>query len=119
MGKILLNGMRFFAYHGVTELEREQGQEFIIDLEIVADVKQAAEADDLSLTVDYDKLYQHIGKVVTGPPVRLIETLAIKIAGAVLGFSPLVEGVLVRVKKPAAPIDGELKWAGVEVKKER
>ena len=119
MGKIILKGMRIFAYHGVTALEREEGQEFIIDLEISADIKAAAESDDLNLTIDYDQLYQHISKIVTGPPVKLIETLAMKIAGAVLDYSLMAQAVTVRVKKPSAPIDGELKWAGVEVNKRR
>ena len=119
MAKIILREMRFFAYHGVTEAERERGQEFIIDLEITADINEAARTDDLKLTIDYNLVYQRVKKIVTGRSVDLIETLATNIADAVLGYSSLVEAVLVRIKKPAAPIDGELKWAGVEISKER
>jgi len=119
MDKIILNGMRFFAYHGVTAAERAQGQEFIVDVEIIADIKEAAQADDLRLTIDYDQLYQRISKVVTGPPVNLIEALALEIAETVFSYSSLAREVRVRVKKPDAPIDGELKWAGVEIKKGR
>ena len=39
---IRLTGLRVFAHHGVLDFERENGQEFIIDLEIAVDLAPAA-----------------------------------------------------------------------------
>ena len=39
--RIRLTGLRVFAHHGVLDFERENGQEFIIDLEIAVDLAPA------------------------------------------------------------------------------
>ena len=114
MDKIILKGMTFFAHHGVTEVERVQGQNFVVDVEIAADTEAAAKADDLGLTVDYDAVFRSVEEIVTGENVVLIETLADRIAAAVLS-APRAEAVKVRVRKPSPPIEGELEWAGVEI----
>lgn len=114
MDKIILKGMKFFAYHGVTDEERRNGQEFKIDLEIAADTRAAAKKDSLELTIDYSNVYQKVASIVNGERVKLIETLAAKIADDLLALS-FAESVTVRVKKTHPPIDGELKWAAVEI----
>ena len=43
---IRLTGLRIFAHHGVLDFERENGQEFVIDLEIAVDLAPAAASDD-------------------------------------------------------------------------
>jgi dihydroneopterin aldolase len=51
--------------------------------------------------------------------VALIETLAERIAAAVLAGSPPASAVTVRVRKPEAPLPGALAWAGVEIRRLR
>lgn len=114
MDNIILKGMKFFAYHGVTEEEQTRGQNFIVDIIMSVDAAPAARGDSLDLTVDYDAVYKLTAEIVNGSKVRLIETLASRIAEAVL-LLPLIESVTVRIKKPEPPIAGELKWAGVEI----
>ena len=42
---IKLNGMRFYAYHGVMPQERKVGNQFIVNLEIEAPVERAVETE--------------------------------------------------------------------------
>ena len=100
---VRLTGLRVHGRHGVLPAERELGQEFVVDVALHLDVRPAADADDLSLTVDYAALAERLRDVVAGKPVALIETLAERLAGTCL-TEPPVERVEVTVHKPAAPI---------------
>jgi len=114
MDKIILEGMSFFAHHGVTEAEREAGQPFEVDAEIFTDIRAAAAADDLSKTIDYAGIYPQIKAVVVENRFSLIETLAEEIAASVLS-NQLVEKVIIRVKKVKPPIAGKLGSVAVEI----
>lgn len=100
--------MRFEARHGVFDWEREAVQPFEVDLVLHADLARAADSDELSSTVDYAALYELVRAMVEGPSFRLIEALAGAIADAALSATDpaVVDGVEVRVRKPAAPIGG-------------
>ena len=99
---ITLTGLRVRGLHGVLPQERRDGQDFLVDVVLSLDVRAAASADDLALTVDYGELAERLARVVEGEPVDLLETLAGRLADACLG--PLVTGVEVTVHKPSAPI---------------
>ena len=51
--KIILRGIRFHGYHGVAESERQLGQKYEVDVELVCDLSAAGRTDDLVHTVDY------------------------------------------------------------------
>jgi dihydroneopterin aldolase len=108
--RLSLLGMRFRARHGVLPDEKLTAQPFEVDLVLHADLRAAAASDALDRTVDYAALFEVVRDVVGGPSVDLIEALAGRIADAVLVATDpgLVDAVEVRVRKPEAPIDGEL-----------
>ena len=108
--RLSLLGMRFRARHGVLPQEKVEAQPFEVDVILHADLSRAAETDALDDTVDYAALHELVGALVTGPAFDLIEGLAGAIARAVLAATDpaLVEAVEVRVRKPEAPLDGEL-----------
>jgi dihydroneopterin aldolase len=100
---ISVRGLRVFAYHGVRDDERRDGQEFIIDASVWLDTAGAAAGDELDRSVDYAALADRLVAVASGPPVRLIETLAERLAAACLS-EPLVQEVDITVHKPHAPL---------------
>jgi dihydroneopterin aldolase len=102
---ILLEGMTFYAYHGVNPEERVLGQRFVVDLEAYLDLAVPAGSDSLEDTVNYAALYNTARAIVEGEPYNLIEAVAEAVAQAVLASYP-VSAVRVRVKKPSAPIKG-------------
>jgi dihydroneopterin aldolase len=115
--RIVLTNMRFQGRHGVEDDERARPQPFEVDVEVGLDLRAAGLTDDLSKTVDYGDLFEICRSVVEGPSRRLIETLAEAIAQSVLDqtVDRGVEEVVVRVRKPRAPLGGELDHAAVEI----
>ena len=114
MDKIFLRKMSFYAYHGAMPEEKRLGQRFYVDVELTTDTREAGLRDDLSLTIDYAKVYQEVRQEVENHQYQLIEALAERIAERILNqFS--VEEVLVRVTKPDPPIHGVYESVGVEI----
>jgi dihydroneopterin aldolase len=112
MDQITLTGLTVFGRHGVFEHERRDGQEFTIDLTLHLPLRDAAASDDVTDTVHYGELAEKVAAIVAGEPVNLIETLAERIADAVLE-DDRVKLVQVTVHKPHAPIP--LNFADVSV----
>ena len=98
MDRIELRGMSFQGRHGVRQAERDQPQEFKVDIDVEADLSQASRTDHLSDTVDYTKLRGIARTVIEGPPASLLEALAGRIADLALEL-PGVASVSVRVAK--------------------
>lgn len=116
--RILLTGVRGFGRHGVLAEERASGQEFVVDVELTADLRVAAATDRLEATVHYGVLAERIVEAIEGEPVHLIETLAQRIADVVLA-EPLVEHTVVVVHKPSAPIDVPFSDVAVRIERSR
>lgn len=115
MDKIILKNMKFFAYHGVLEEERLNGQYFFVDTVMSVDLKQAGKTDELGDTVDYSAVYNIIKDITENNKFRLIECLADNISREIMSRYKNIKEILVHVRKPDAPIGGELDWAEVEI----
>jgi len=114
--RILLEGMVFHGRHGTLPAERELGQPFVVDVELRLDLRPAGRSDDLAQTVDYAEVHRLAREIVEGEPVNLTETVAEKIAAAVLENYPAVEVVRVRVAKPHVRLgDTVLAGSAVEI----
>lgn len=117
--KILLEGMEFYAYHGVNESEKTQGQRFIVDVEMTADLGRASETDDLADTINYSRVFRLVKEIVEGPSRDLIEAVAGEIAKRVVEEFP-AEEIKVKVSKPDVPLKGaRLRGAAVEIVRRR
>jgi len=117
--RIILDGMRFYGYHGVNPEEKVQGQPYVVDLSVDLDLRGPGGSDQLEDTVNYTRLYRAIRAIVEGESRNLIEAVAQAIADRILEeFS--VEAVGVRVKKPRPPIKGSvIENASVEIYRRR
>ena len=112
--RITLTGLEVFAHHGVFDFEREQGQRFLIDVELSVDLSPAASGDDLGSTVHYGVLAEAIVAAVERDPVDLIETVAERVASVALSFAGVAE-VRATVHKPDAPIEAPFADVSVTV----
>ena len=100
---VTISGLRAVGRHGWFDYERAEGQPFVVDVALSFDTSPAAESDDLADTVDYGAVGAAVIAVVEGEPVRLVETLAQRIADLCLA-DERVEQVTVTVHKPQAPL---------------
>lgn len=116
--EIVLTGLTVFGRHGVYAHERENGQEFTIDVRLRMPLHEAAASDDVADTVHYGELAEKVAAVVAGEPLNLIETLAERIAAVALE-DPRVRAATVTVHKPHAPIPLSFADVSVTVHRER
>ena len=115
---ILLQGIRLEGQHGATDDERSMPQSFEVDLVVEADLAPAGLSDALADTVDYGPLVEICRSTVETGSYRLLERIAGIIAERVLA-TPGVLACTVRVRKLAVPIDADLDFAQVEVRRSR
>jgi 7,8-dihydroneopterin aldolase/epimerase/oxygenase len=101
--RISLTGISAFGHHGVYDFERQQGQQFLVDVSCTLDLSSAASNDDLDQTIDYGALAQAVAADVERDPLNLIEALADRIALTCLRYDA-VQCVEVTVHKPQAPM---------------
>ncbi|MDF2824934.1 MAG: dihydroneopterin aldolase [Mycobacterium sp.] len=101
--RIELRGLKVRGHHGVFDHERQDGQDFVIDITVWIDLAAAAASDDLEDTYDYGVLAQRAAGIVGGTPRNLIETVAAEIAEDVM-TDERVHAAEVVVHKPSAPI---------------
>ena len=118
MDKIILKGIQFHGYHGVAAAERQLGQKYEIDLELMTDLSTAGKTDDLTYTIDYAQVVQRVIEIGTQKSFQLFEALAETIAGEILAQFQ-IEEVQITVKKLSPPIEPTLTYAGVEIHRKR
>jgi len=96
---VAVHELRLRGRHGVHAHEKEQGQEFVFDVEL--DVGERGASDRLGDAVDYSAVARLVQQVSDARSYDLLEALATAVADALAEhFAP--ERVRVRVAKPAA-----------------
>ena len=118
MDKIIIKGLRVYAYHGVNESEKEKGQPFELDVTLGVDTRAAGQSDDLSQTVNYAKVSKRILAVMQAEKNDLLERVAARVAQTLLDEFP-IEEVTVLLKKPRAPIAADFDYVAVEITRRR
>jgi dihydroneopterin aldolase len=110
---IELRALRVMAIVGVLPEEREREQPLVMDLDLKRPFREAAVSDDVVATTNYaDVLALAEGVVVEGH-FLLLETLAHRVAQAVLSFDVSIESVHVRVRKVRPPVPQDVGSVGV------
>lgn len=119
LSTIRVIGAEIYARHGVGEAERTIGGRYSFDLEIETDIRRAAATDHVSDTVNYQEAYELTRDILTGTNRRLLESLVVEIADALLRKFSTVHAVTVRLRKLSVPIDGVMRAVEVEHREER
>ena len=103
LDRVSVTGIRARGFHGVLDQEKQDGQDFSCDVSMHLSVGRAGRTDDLRDAVDYSVVAQKAHDVLSGPSLDLVETVAQRIAAAVLA-DERVQAVEVVVHKPQAPV---------------
>ena len=117
--QIFLTGIAGFGYHGLFDHERQNGQDFFVDIALTVDLTSASKSDEISDTVNYAEITNLVVTHITTEPVNLIEKLAGRIADHILKDHAKVLEATVTVHKPQAPVDAVLKDIAVQVTRKR
>ena len=115
---ILLENLRFYAYHGVTPQETTVGNEYTVSLRLKTDIARAMESDDVTDTVNYAEIYQTV-KEEMDIPSKLLEHVAGRIIRRLLDNFPTIEHIDLKLSKRNPPMGADIETAGVEVHKGR
>jgi dihydroneopterin aldolase len=107
-----LRGLRLFGRHGVHAREKEQGQDFVFDVELA--VGERGLSDRLEEAVDYRDVARCVQEVSDGRSFDLLEALAAAVADELVRRFA-AERAVVRVAKPAVRPGGLEGTAGVSV----
>ncbi len=110
--RVFVRGLMVDAFIGAYEKEQGAAQKVKIDLEIEVIEPSNPVSDRLEDVVCYNKLTQGIKAIIDEGHIRLVETLAERVAGLALSHA-MVYSVLVRIEKPNAI--AEAAGAGVEI----
>jgi len=112
MNAILLENMKFHAFHGVLPEEQLIGATFSVTLKLFFDFSKAAKEDNLSETVDYAEVYDLV-KEEMQQRSKLIEHVAQRILDRVFLRFPLIKSAEIRLSKHNPPLGGEVEKATV------
>lgn len=118
MSCIMLNGMRFYAFHGCFAEEQKIGTYFIVDVAFETNTSRAQRSDDIADTVSYLDVYRTVKREMMIPS-HLLEHVGDRIAQAILNEYPAIESVSVKVSKMNPPLGGQLDSVTVEITKDR
>ncbi len=116
MDQIFIKDLLIRGVIGISEREREQPQDILVNIVLFADISRAGTTDNVDDSVNYrtvaKKILAHVEKVQR----YTVEALATDISELVLA-EPHVESVRVRVEKPGAVRFS--KSVGVEIERQR
>lgn len=116
--RITLTGLKVRGNHGVFDHEKQDGQDFLVDITVWLDLTDAGATDDLTKTLHYGELAEMAAGIVGGPSRDLIETVAAEIADGVM-TDERAYATEVTLHKPHAPIPLSFSDVAVTIRRSR
>jgi dihydroneopterin aldolase len=110
---IRMEGMKFYAFHGVLPQENLVGANYYIDLRLKTDFSRAAETDELEGTVNYADIHAAI-KEEMKITSQLLEHVCQRIARRLLHDFPTIETIDISLFKENPPMGACAQRVGVE-----
>ena len=114
MDCIRIKNIKIKARHGVYEFERKKDGTFELDIEIYLLLEKSGQSDKLEDTIDYKNIVSIATKAFTEKNYNLVEAAAESVCGKLLNALNVYK-VILRVRKPHAPIDADFDTIEVEL----
>lgn len=118
MGKVKVENIRVYAYHGCLQEETQIGSDYRVDVSVNADISKASVSDALSDTVDYVHINQ-IVKEEMNIPSKLLEHVVQRILTRIFRELKTVTNASVSVSKINPPIGGDVEMVTVRLRSKR
>ncbi len=119
MGKIIIEEMEFYAFHGHYQEEQIVGNRFLVDLEMDADLTDAADSDNLDDAVNYQQAYQIIKYEMRRTKSNLLENIGKRILDALFAEMEGIEKASIRIRKLNPPMGGPIKSVGIKMSRKQ
>ena len=116
--RILIEGIKFHGFHGLTRLERQVGVRLSVDLALEMDLENAGRGDNVRATLDYRKVHLRVIELGRGASHKLLESFALAVLDALLDEFP-ADKITIRVRKDTPVLDGIVDAVGVEMTRTR
>jgi len=117
--QIIVQGIEFYAYHGVPDAEQQIGHRYRADLIVDLDLREAGRTDELRHTVSYGDLARLVIQIGTSQQRRLLESLAEQMCAAILDQFPQIQRVELFLAKRLPPTGTITELAGVKLIRSR
>ncbi len=114
MDKIRILNLKIPGRHGVYDFEKDKDHLFELDVEMHKPLSEAGNSDILKDTVNYDDVVALITTVFRSRDYHLLEAVGESICSKLLSEYP-IEKVIVKIRKPHAPILANLDTVEVEL----
>lgn len=105
--EIQVNGMLFTAFHGCFEEEQIVGNEFRVDLTLLADTTKAQTTDCIDDTANYQQAYEIVRREMAIHS-HLLEHLARRTIDALLREMPTITQATITIHKLHPPMGGRI-----------
>ncbi|NLG03450.1 MAG: 2-amino-4-hydroxy-6-hydroxymethyldihydropteridine diphosphokinase [Clostridia bacterium] len=112
---IRIEELEVYANHGVYPEENKLGQKFLISAQLFMDIRRAGQDDNVTEFVNYGEVCHFIHTYMKEHTFALIETVAEKLAEAILLHFKKLEGISIEIKKPWAPIGLPVQCVSVHI----
>jgi dihydroneopterin aldolase len=112
MHKIVVEGIKVYAYHGCLAEEGKIGTNYIVDVTMETDFTEAAKTDDLNKTIDYVTVY-NIVKEQMAIRSNLIEHVGQRIINELKKTLKGLNRVEVKVTKLNPPMNGNVERVSI------
>lgn len=119
MDIIKIKGLKLFAYHGVNPEEKEDGQNFVFDIDLYVNINKACASDDVNDTVSYAKVIKTVRRVFTEAKYDLLEKCTQVVSDAIFDEYPDVQKLEITLKKPEAPMKADFEYVAVNIVRTR
>ena len=119
MGKIIIEEMEFYAFHGHYREEQIVGNRFLVDLEIDCDLQAPAQSDQLTDAVNYQVAYQLIKKEMRRKKSNLLENICKRILDALFSEMEGIDHARIRIRKMHPPMGGPIRSVGVTMERSK
>lgn len=119
MGKIVIEEMEFYAFHGHYREEQIVGNRFLVDLEMETDLSVPSRSDKLEDAVNYQQAYLIIKKEMRRKKSNLLENIGKRILDALYDQMTGIEKATLRIRKMHPPMGGPVRSVGITMSRSK
>lgn len=118
MGKIFVEGIKIYAYHGCFKEETTIGTNFLVNVELDVDLTIPSKTDNILDTVNYQLVFQVI-KEQMAVPSKLVEHVTQRCIDALFEKFSTIEKIKIKISKLNVPLGGHIDSVSVQLEQER